>query len=168
MNLAQVCRLAAAGVLAAATVGSLSITRYLSRLEAGVLHNVRAAQALVDTQTAIRDRNAVLSDMVVVTDRIGAGLDGLISRSEQIGTGVRAVSRANSETLQLNRAVEANNDDAARELARVVEALIAMNQSASAIAQYMSDVADTAARDMEALRAIGSNTARMNARTPGW
>lgn len=167
MSLAQLWRVAVAGCLTAAAVGSLSVTGYLSRLEAGVLHNLRAAQALVEVQKAIRDRNAVLADMVTATERIGDGLNGVLARSEQIGGALGAVAQTNREILAVNGAVEANNAEAARQTARVVGALRAMNQSAAAISQYMADVADIAARDMEALRAIGSNTARMNARIPG-
>ncbi len=168
MNLSHAGRIALASLLTVAAAGSLSITGYLSRLEGGVQQNVRAAQALVDAQKAIRDRNAALSDMVVATNRIGTGLEAVLSRSEQIGQGVKAVAQANRQTLALNGQVEANNADSARELARVLAALRSMNQSAGAIRQYMADVSEIAARDAGALRAIGANTARMDARTPGW
>jgi len=161
-------RLAVALALGAAVGGSLIITGYLSRLEAGIEQNVTAAQALVHTQKAVRDRNAVLTDMVAATNRISAGLDVVLQRSQAIEAGVQAVAEANRATLALNQVAERNNTASAEEMSRVLAALKGMNTSASAIHDYLMALRDTAAADVDALTAIGSNTARMNAKTPGW
>lgn len=168
MTFSPAWRTAVAVLLAAVVGGSLTITGYLARLEAGVLHNVRAAQALVDAQRFIRDKNAALESMVTGTDRIGAGLEVIVAQSEALGAGVGAVAQASRDTLALNNALGAHNADAARDLARVVAALRAMKKLAAEVRDSVADLSDTAAADLEALRAIGANTARMNARTPGW
>ena len=168
MTLGKWLRLIVAGVLGAVAAGSFVITGYLARLEAGIQQNVTAAQALVETQKAVRDRNAVLTDMVAVTNRMGAGLDVVLDRSQAIELGVQAVSEANRATLVLNRAAQQNNAASAQEMARVLAALKGMNRSASAIDDYLAALRDTVAADVDALSAIGSNTARMNVKTPGW
>lgn len=168
MNPGGIIRLVVAGVLGAAVAGSFAITANLTRLEEGVNQNIEAARALVEAQKAIRDRNAVLGEMVAATTRIGGGLDGVLARSQAIEANVAAVAEANQATLKLNAAVQAGNAASAQELARVAAGIRSMNRSAGAIRDYLAALGETVAGDVDQLSAIGANTSRMNLRTPGW
>jgi len=154
--------------LAAAAAGSLVITSYLGRLDRGIESDVVAVERMVEGQRAIQKQNEILGDMVTATRSIGGGLDQVIKVSEGIGGHVGAVGKANQSTLTLNDAMIANNLASATDLARVVAALRQMNQSAAAIEQYLAALRETAAADVRHLETIAANTARMNAKTPGW
>lgn len=168
--LGSVVRVAVAALLGVAVAGSFTITRYLSLLEGGIQRDLTAIDKIVAVEKAIGQQNAVLTDMVGVTRRIGGGMDGLLALSDRIDDHVKAVVEANRAALEYNGAVEANNEAAARELERVVAALQRMNASAADIEEYLGALGQTAAGDVEALEAVAANTARMNLKTPevGW
>jgi len=158
----------AAVLVAGVTAGSCLITYYMNQLDRGVAQNIRAAQALVEAQLAIKDRNGALSDLVETTDRIGLGMERLIGHSQQIQRQVQGMSAANRATLELNLALEGSNAVTPIQLRRVLTSLRNMNTSAGSIRDYMSDLRDTASLGVDRLEAISTITARMNTRTPGW
>jgi hypothetical protein len=162
----SVARVVGAVLLGAAVAGSFVITRYLSLLEGGIDRDLASVDRIVTAEEAIQKQNAVLTDMVLVTERIGTGLDGVLESSQSIQGQVQAVGAANRATLELNHALESNNGAAASQLTKVVQNLQQMNASAAAIDQYLSALRGTAAGDVQALEAIAANTARMNLKTP--
>jgi hypothetical protein len=155
-------------LLGGVTAGSFVITGYLARLEVGIDQNAAALGQTVQAQRAILRQNELLDEMLLVTGRLSHGLNQVLAVTEAIDAQVLVVRDANAATLQLNRAVEGHNAAAAQDLARVAAALAGMNQSASAIDQYLTSLSQTATADVDYLNAIAINTARMNARTPGW
>ena len=164
----QLARILAAAVLTGLAGGSFLITGHLVQLEKGIEQDVATVRQMVAVQQSIRQQNEILTDMVAVTDRIGGGLDGLITASEAIRGQVAAVGEANRATLGLNATLEANNAAAALELQQVVTSLQQMNQSAGVIANSLEGLRTVVASDTQALRAVADNTARMNLKTPGW
>jgi len=150
------------------TAASCLISYYLTQLDRGVARNVQAAEALVEAQRAIQDRNVVLTEMVAATDRIGQGMERLTNHSQQIHQQIEAMAAANRVTLELNQALEESNAVTPAELRRVLASVRSMNASAASIRDYMSDLRNTAAQDVDRLKAISAITARMNTRTPGW
>lgn len=161
-------RLMGAVLLGALTAGSFAVTGSLARLEAGIRLNATALDRTVDAQRAVLRQNEMLREMVQTTGRLGDGLGQVLTTSEAILAQVDAVGEANRATLHLNRSLEAANAGSAQELARVVEALRQMNRSAAVIANQMEALQRVAAADVDLLEALAANTARMNARTPGW
>lgn len=161
----SVARLITAATLGAAVAGSLSITHYLTALEEGIEQNVVAARAPVEAQKAIRDRNAVLGEMVAATNRISVGLDGALEQSVAIRGHVGAVGEANRATLGLNRSMAGHNEAAATDLEGVIAGLRSMNGSAAAIREYLRELRSVAAADVDYLESIAVSTARMNAKT---
>lgn len=159
-------RVVGAILLGAAVAGSFVITRYLSLLEGGIRRDIDAVDRIVAVEKEIQKQNDVLTDMVATTKRIGTGLDGVLATSDRIRGSVASVGASNRSTLQLNGKLESDNAAAAAELARVVAALRSMNQSSSAIDQYLVGLQEIVDGELDALRAISANTARMNLKTP--
>lgn len=162
----QIARIAGAVLLGAVVAGSMLITRHLSLLEGGIRHDIDAVERIVTVEKEIQKQNDVLTDMVSTAKGIGTGLDGVLATSERIRSSVVAVGASNRATLQLNGKLEADNGAAATELKRVVASLKAMNQSSAAIDQYMVDLQSIVGGELDALRAVAANTARMNLKTP--
>ncbi|HWI65348.1 MAG TPA: hypothetical protein VNT75_26245 [Symbiobacteriaceae bacterium] len=162
----QIARILGAVLLGAVVASSLGISRYLSLLEGGIRRDIDAIDRIVAVEKEIQRQNDVLTDMVTTTKRIGTGLDGVLATSERIHGSVVSVGASNRSTLQLNGKLEADNAAAARELSRVVAALKGMNQSSAAIDQYLSSLSEVVDGELDALRAIAANTARMNLKTP--
>lgn len=162
----QIARMLGAVLLGAVVASSMGISRYLSLLEGGIRRDIDAVERIVAVEKEIQKQNDVLTDMVATTKRIGTGLDGVLASSDRIGASVVAVGASNRATLALNGQLEADNAAAARELARVVAALKGMNQSATAIDQYMRNLSTVVEGELDALQAIAANTARMNLKTP--
>jgi len=158
----------AALLVGGVTIASSMVTYYLTQLDRGLVRNVQAAGALVETQRAIMDGNAGLADMVATTNRIGDGMASLITHSEKIHGHVQVMATDNGATLELNQALEGSNAVTPIELQKMLVSLRTMNASASSIRDYLSDLRDTAALDVDRLEAISAITARMNTRTPGW
>ncbi|MDF2630902.1 MAG: hypothetical protein K0R39_4733 [Symbiobacteriaceae bacterium] len=164
--LGQVAKVVCAVVLGAAVASSALITRYLTLLENGIRRDIEAVDKIVAVEREIQRQNDVLTDMVATTQRIGTGLDGVLATTERIHSSVAAVGVANRSTLELNTRLESDNGAAARELSRVVASLQAMNQSTTAINQYLKELAAVVDDELDALSAVASNTARMNLKTP--
>jgi hypothetical protein len=162
----QIAKVVGAVLLGAVVAGSALITRYLTLLENGIYRDIEAVEKIVAVEREIQQQNDVLTEMVATTERIGAGLDGVLAGAERIRGSVVAVGAANRTTLTLNRELESDNAAAARELNRVVASLQAMNQSTNAINQYLSELAGVVDVELDALTAIAANTARMNLKTP--
>lgn len=164
----QIARIIAAVALAGLAGGSFLVTGHLVSLEKGIEQDVATVRQMVAVQQTIRHQNEILTDMVAVTERIGTGLDSLITATEAIRAQAAAVSDANRATLALNAALEGNNAATAAELQKVVASLQQMNQSAAVIDQSLAGLRGVVAGDAQALRAVADNTARMNLKTPGW
>lgn len=164
----SIARAALALLLGGVAAGSFVITGYLARLEVGIDQNAAALGQTVEAQRAILRHNELLDEILLVTGRLSHGLEQVLAISEAIDVQVLVLNEANAATLELNRAVEGHNATAAQDLERVAVALAGMNQSASTIDQYLTALSQTAAADVDYLNAIAINTARMNARTPGW
>lgn len=162
----NIARIVGAVLLGAVVASSMGITRYLSLLEGGIRRDIDAVERIVAVEKEIQKQNDVLTDMVATTKRIGSGLDGVLTTSERIRGSVVAVGASNRSTLQLNGRLESDNAAAAAELARVVAALKGMNQSSAAIDQYLVGLKGIVSGELDALRAISANTARMNLKTP--
>lgn len=162
----QIARILGAVLLGAVVAGSMLITRHLSLLEGGIRRDIDAVDRIVIVEKEIQKQNDVLTDMVSTTKRIGTGLDGVLATSERIRGSVVAVGASNRATLQLNGKLEADNRAAATELNRVIASLKAMNQSSAAIDQYMAGLSSIVDGELDALRAVAANTARMNLKTP--
>ncbi|HYG60491.1 MAG TPA: hypothetical protein VD902_20660 [Symbiobacteriaceae bacterium] len=163
---ANIARIVGAVLLGAAVAGSFVITRYLSLLEGGIQRDLAAVERIAQVELEIQKQNEILTDMVAVTQRIDAGLDGVLTTSRQIGTQVVSVGEFNRDTLRINGVLKGNNAAAAAEMNKVVAALQEMNASASAIDRYLVLLRDTVGGDVSALEALAANTARMNAKTP--
>lgn len=161
-------RIAVAVLLGALTLVTFALTGQMLRLEAGLQQNLEAAQALVRAQSAIRERNTLLADLLGLTGGIGEGLDGVVRRSEAISQHAAAILQANRALLDLNLAVEQQTGATADDLERVSASLNAVDRSASSIRDSLADLRDTVAADAELLESIAASTARMNQRTPGW
>ncbi|HYF92139.1 MAG TPA: hypothetical protein VD969_07815 [Symbiobacteriaceae bacterium] len=162
----KIARIVGAVLLGAMVAGSFVITRHLSLLEGGIRRDIDAVDRIVAVEKEIQKQNDVLTEMLSTTQRIGTGMDGVLATSEQIAGAVVSVGAANRTTLQLNGKLEADNAAAAAELNRVVAALQAMNQSSAAIDQYLLGLHEIVGGELDALRAIAANTARMNLKTP--
>jgi hypothetical protein len=161
-------KIIAALLVGGVTMGSTLITLTMAQLDRGLARNVQAAEALVDAQRAIKEGNQGLAHMVVTTNRIGDGMERLLSHSEQVHRHVQVMAQASRSTLEVNRALEQSNAATPVELRRMLASLRSMNGSASAIRDYLRDLRDTASLDVDRLEAISAITARMNTRTPGW
>lgn len=164
----KILRIVAAVGLGGAVAGSFAITGYLSRLEGGLTQDIQAVDRIVVAERAVQAQNQLLDDMVTVTGSVGSGLDGILATTEALHGSVVAVGQANRGTLALNEPLIANNAEAAQQLQQVVESLKAMNQSSAEIRDYMSQLRDTAAADVKALKTVAYYSGRMNAKTPGW
>lgn len=161
-------RIAVAALVGALALATFALTGQMLRLEAGLQQNLEAAQALVRAQSAIRERNALLAELLGLTGDIGEGLDGVVQRSAAISRHASAVLQANQALLEINLTVEQQTGATADDLQRVAVSLEAVGRSASSIRDSLADLRDTVASDVELLESIAASTARMNQRTPGW
>lgn len=162
----NIARIVGAILVGAMAASSFVISRHLALLEGGIRRDLDAVDRIVVVEKEIQKQNDVLTDMVATTQRIGTGMDGVLATSERISDSVSSVGAANRATLQLNGKLESDNAAAAAELSRVVAALKAMNQSSADIDQYLLGLQEIVGGELDALRAISANTARMNLKTP--
>jgi hypothetical protein len=162
-----VIRLTLAIALGAAVVGSFMITRHLRTLEQGIVQNERGLGEAIKAQRVIKEQNELLPKMAAAVERLAAGLDRAIAASREIRIEIREVSEANRVTLQINGELERSNRSAEAQMVQVVDSLRRLRQTAALIQGYLTALRDTAANDLDRMKAIAANAARMNLRTPG-